>query len=96
MSQDDNSRAPEPLPTEPDPVPMPEAPPVPWHDPGPPVRKVNLPPNEPTPGIPMDPPPDRSYGSHPSSDAHAWRTRTTSVLFVPQAAEHNVRFRRAR
>ena len=29
--------------------------PVPWHDPGPPVREVDLPPNSPSPGIPVDP-----------------------------------------
>ena len=29
--------------------------PVPWHDPGPPVREVDLPPNSPAPGIPIDP-----------------------------------------
>ena len=28
----------------------------PWHDPGPPVRKVNLPPDSPSPGIPVDDP----------------------------------------
>ena len=29
--------------------------PVPWHDPGPPVREVDLPPNSPSPGIPVEP-----------------------------------------
>jgi hypothetical protein len=37
--------------------------PVPWHDPGPPVRKVNLPPDSPSPGVPVEnpeqPPPQR-------------------------------------
>ena len=50
-----------PMPPSPDPsVPEPKAPegdPLrgpnrePWHDPGPPVRKVNLPPDTPSPGI---------------------------------------------
>jgi hypothetical protein len=33
----------------------------PWHDPGPPVRKVNLPPDSPSPGVPVEDPnrPDR-------------------------------------
>ena len=30
---------------------------VPWHDPGPPVRKVNLPPDSPSPGVPVPPEP---------------------------------------
>lgn len=42
------------------PSPEPESPrepePVPWHDPGPPVRKVNLPPNSPTQPVPVDDP----------------------------------------
>ncbi|MGH7719793.1 MAG: hypothetical protein ACREON_13245 [Gemmatimonadaceae bacterium] len=42
------------LPDEPERRPDPE--PVPWHDPGPPVRKVNLPPDNPTPGVPVDNP----------------------------------------
>jgi hypothetical protein len=35
---------------------------VPWHDPGPPVRKVNLPPDSPSPGVPVTTPdkPERS------------------------------------
>lgn len=41
---------------EPDPQYDPDPSPVPWHDPGPPVRKVNLPPDSPTPGIPVDSP----------------------------------------
>lgn len=36
------------------PGPMPD--PAPWHDPGPPVREVDLPPNSPSPGIPVDNP----------------------------------------
>jgi hypothetical protein len=28
----------------------------PWHDPGPPVRKVNLPPDSPSPGVPVPKP----------------------------------------
>lgn len=36
------------------PLPMPD--PAPWHDPGPPVREVDLPPNSPSPGIPVDNP----------------------------------------
>jgi len=42
------------------PSPEPESPtepePVPWHDPGPPVRKVNLPPDSPTQPVPVDNP----------------------------------------
>jgi len=34
----------------------------PWHDPGPPVRKVNLPPDSPSPGIPI---PDRQRPETP-------------------------------
>ena len=33
--------------------PKPERNPEPWHDPGPPVRKVNLPPDSPSPGVPV-------------------------------------------
>jgi len=39
-------------PTQPDHEPDP--PPVPWHDPGPPVRKINLPPDTPTPAVPTE------------------------------------------
>jgi hypothetical protein len=28
----------------------------PWHDPGPPVRKINLPPDSPSPGVPIERP----------------------------------------
>ena len=28
----------------------------PWHDPGPPVRKINLPPDSPSPGVPVERP----------------------------------------
>lgn len=38
----------------PDHSPAPE--PAPWHDPGPPVREVDLPPNSPTKGIPVENP----------------------------------------
>ena len=38
----------------PDPRPDPE--PTPWHDPGPPVRKVNLPPGSPSEGVPVENP----------------------------------------
>lgn len=54
-----------PAPPHPEPgTPPPDAPegdpqrapdPVPWHDPGPPVRKVNLPPDSPSPGVPVTP-----------------------------------------
>jgi hypothetical protein len=37
-----------------DPIRPPER--EPWHDPGPPVRKVNLPPDSPSPGIPVENP----------------------------------------
>ena len=42
---------------EPSHEPKPETPsPVPWHDPGPDVRKVNSPPNAPPQGIPVENP----------------------------------------
>ncbi len=44
----------EPTPDEPSPTRTPE--PVPWHDPGPPVRKVDLPPDSPTKGVPIESP----------------------------------------
>ena len=50
-------------PSEPAPTPTPSPEPVPGYDPGPPVRTVDLPPNSPSPGIPVDnpeqPPPIR-------------------------------------
>jgi hypothetical protein len=59
----DNFENTAPAPPQPEPgTPSPEAPegdpqrgpePVPWHDPGPPVRKVNLPPDSPSPGVPI-------------------------------------------
>jgi hypothetical protein len=36
--------------------PMREQPREPWHDPGPPTKKVNLPPDSPSPGIIIPPP----------------------------------------
>ena len=49
--------APDPLPSrEPEPSPPNSPDIVPWHDPGPPVRKVTLPPDSPSPGIPVDNP----------------------------------------
>ena len=46
---------PEPYPDpDPDPDRAPSPAPAPWHDPGPPVRRVDLPPNTPSPGIPVD------------------------------------------
>lgn len=39
---------------EPPTTPSPE--PVPWHDPGPPVRKVDLPPDSPTKAVPLESP----------------------------------------
>ena len=48
---------PDPLPSsEPEPSPPSSPDIVPWHDPGPPVRKVTLPPDSPSPGIPVDNP----------------------------------------
>ena len=46
-----------PGPSEPSPEPpgRPSPDPVPCHDPGPPVREVDLPPNSPSPGIPVEP-----------------------------------------
>jgi hypothetical protein len=46
-----------PGPSEPDfePPGRPSPDPVPWHDPGPPVREVDLPPNNPGRGIPVEP-----------------------------------------
>jgi hypothetical protein len=41
---------------EPDRDPQRQPEPEPWHDPGPPVRKVNLPPDSPSPGIPVEDP----------------------------------------
>jgi hypothetical protein len=42
------------IPMPPEPTPPPPMPdPVPWHDPGPPVREQPLPPNMPSPGIPV-------------------------------------------
>jgi hypothetical protein len=45
-------------PDRPEPERDPQRPPErePWHDPGPPVRKVNLPPDSPSPGIPVENP----------------------------------------
>jgi hypothetical protein len=40
--------------SEPDPTHEPN--PAPWHDPGPDVREIDLPPNSPTRGIPVDNP----------------------------------------
>ncbi len=48
------SHTPEPPDVDPPRTPDPE--PVPWHDPGPPVRKVNLPPDSPTQPVPIEPP----------------------------------------
>ena len=36
---------------------------VPWHDPGPPVRKVGLPPDQPGTGIPVQNPETQTPGS---------------------------------
>lgn len=53
-----------PIPTNPEPgTPPPTAPEddpkrgpeVPWHEPGPPVRKINLPPDSPSPGVEIPP-----------------------------------------
>jgi hypothetical protein len=41
-------------PPKPEPAP-PRPEPMPWHDPGPPVRKVNLPPDSPTQPVPLTP-----------------------------------------
>ena len=49
-------RAHTPEPPGPDHTPGPDPEPTPWHDPGPPVRKVNLPPDSPSPGIPVENP----------------------------------------
>ena len=43
-------------PTQPAPGRQPDPNPAPWHDPGPPVRKVALPPDSPSPGIPVENP----------------------------------------
>lgn len=52
-------------PTPETPAPEPEGPttpePVPWHDPGPPVRKVSLPPDTPTQPVPVDNPEQPSH-----------------------------------
>ena len=55
----EDPRTPEPDSPPPDsPGPSPE--PTPWHDPGPPVRTIDLPPDSPTRGVPLDePPPSR-------------------------------------
>lgn len=39
---------------EPEPEPDRDPNPAPWHDPGPPVREIDLPPNSPTRGIPVE------------------------------------------
>jgi hypothetical protein len=39
-----------------DPDRRPDPAPTPWHDPGPPVRKINLPPDSPSPGVPIETP----------------------------------------
>ena len=56
MDREPNIRGerPEREPEEPDRRPEPA--PTPWHDPGPPVRRVNLPPDSPSPGVPVDNP----------------------------------------
>jgi hypothetical protein len=46
----------EPAVPEPQPDPSREPDPAPWHDPGPPVREVDLPPNSPSKGIPVENP----------------------------------------
>jgi hypothetical protein len=43
-------------PTPPEPGRRPDPDPAPWHDPGPPVRKVALPPDSPSTGIPVENP----------------------------------------
>lgn len=43
-------------PEQPAPGQTPDPDPAPWHDPGPPVREVDLPPNSPTRGVPVDNP----------------------------------------
>lgn len=47
-------REPDEPPAEPSQPPTPN--PAPWHDPGPPVRKVNLPPDSPTQPVPVENP----------------------------------------
>lgn len=44
------------------PQPAPSPNPAPWHDPGPPVREVPLPPDQPSPGVPVENP-ERSPGT---------------------------------
>ena len=46
----------EPALPEPGPEPDREPDPAPWHDPGPPVREIDLPPNTPARGIPVENP----------------------------------------
>lgn len=48
--------SPEP-PEEPPFAPSPAPAPAPWHDPGPPVRTIDLPPDSPTRGVPLEEPP---------------------------------------
>ena len=50
----------------------PERSPAPWHDPGPPVRRVNLPPDTPSPGIPIEEP-GRSWPTEPGGAASPGR-----------------------
>jgi hypothetical protein len=53
----DATAPPDPTPSrDPEPAPPTSPEPAPWHDPGPPVRTVNLPPDTPSPGIPVDNP----------------------------------------
>jgi hypothetical protein len=50
-------KTPEPTtPDSPEPPRQPDPPLEPWHDPGPPVRKVNLPPDSPTKAVPVENP----------------------------------------
>jgi hypothetical protein len=51
---DREPNAPEPNAPEVDPPSEPQR--VPFHDPGPPVRKINLPPDSPSPGVPVEMP----------------------------------------
>ena len=55
MSIPSNTERPGPSEPSPEPPGRPSPDPVPWHDPGPPVREVDLPPNSPSPGIPVEP-----------------------------------------
>ena len=53
---------PEPLPDPTEPGQPPSPIPEPWRPPGSPVRRIDLPPDTPTPGVPIEVPDSRGWG----------------------------------